>query len=824
MEVLKDEDEINWLDEAYEAYVEDKPPEVITDSDIKSKHADGKKGDDIVAAFSTEEIEEVEEDPVKAKAAKTLQTFYRRRVKSEALSVDFLDLVRGKLAHDEKKLSTILEEKSVVPSFFPEGKQARLSDSLSQVRVIAVEKYIKDSLIQSQLEGILKDMFDRDFIPVNPYPVIFKALNRINCLEVEHGESKHGLADELERWSDDITTYDVKGKRLPVGFRKTQGDENYYGDECLMKIVCPEGHRLLREPLKQLLQPKKVEQSDVTMLVGRSLEGSAIFHSPSQPFPAKISLVDHCIVLGSLDVGLDLFCNHIFEDILELASSGENILLKDMTLSLEAEDASKQKYSTWNVAQMKLRKREFFIDLQNSAIHKRKCEIELLLSVQAKKGGYVTDRARGGWVLVHCVKGYVISQSLSPQDKFFCSSESPHLSLQQGVFFDREHAVLFAARKMLAGEGGGQHASKKNVEPFITRCLKRIEDGEWGGDYLQVAENFLLMNRLKSSAGMKVELKTSQVKAFTLLYSGARFLRTMQEHSVNIALAMQTVLACCEQEHLLMAAGFLSCKDGGEGGGRRGGRFEVQTESGKVEVAQVVGTVIGSLVWMSREVGRVIGQGGAGSELDTLGDVIIARIGRAVKEWNLKEGARPADLVELGWWLGNVFQLCYLSYASVLYQLDPLSHDRSKNLDVLRGLEQDLTQDLLPIAAEMQKAISSYQVPADISKETLLLRYSVDCSLDIFLENFFRQLTDKSLHPLPIMKALQAARSFSLFFLLFKAHTLDILEVVAKFEASVLLRDDEFAARMFVCEIPHIPFALRPPPFHLLPPSLRPSL
>ena len=120
-------------------------------------------------------------------------------------------------------------------------------------------------------------------------------------------------------------------------------------------------------------------------------------------------------------------------------------------------------------------------------------------------------------------------------------------------------------------------------------------------------------------------------------------------------------------------------------------------------------------------------------------------------------------------WARNVSRSCYLSHAHSIFKVDPIKVQHLVSVDAIQKFEKLIIKDVVNVEQEVEREIKSLTVPKGKAKETVLLRYVADTGMDSFLEGLLRALTEGSLFPNPRMRAMRHMRSYSQYFLLWKA-------------------------------------------------------
>ena len=217
------------------------------------------------------------------------------------------------------------------------------------------------------------------------------------------------------------------------------------------------------------------------------------------------------------------------------------------------------------------------------------------------------------------------------------------------------------------------------------------------------------------------------------------------------------------------------------------------------DVATSARVTMGQLKWINREIGQLVGKCAGGIELDTMSTLILSRMGALVTEWILKQKINPDQVKRELKWLRDLCKSCYMSFATAISAPNPILVNRVTPLESVRLFEKAVIKDLVPMALAIKNAVRSYKVPLAVARESLQLQYSVDIGLDGFFEDMLRHLTDDRLFPEPKMRAMRLLRKHSQYFLLWKAHDLDILDALARMDEFVFPCKSEEARKRFVC-------------------------
>jgi hypothetical protein len=125
-------------------------------------------------------------------------------------------------------------------------------------------------------------------------------------------------------------------------------------------------------------------------------------------------------------------------------------------------------------------------------------------------------------------------------------------------------------------------------------------------------------------------------------------------------------------------------------------------------------------------------------------------------------------------WARNVSRSCYLSHAHSIFKVDPVKVQHLVSVDAIQKFEKLIIKDVVNVEQEVEREIKSLTVPKGKAKETVLLRYVADTGMDSFLEGLLRALTEGSLFPNPRMRAMRHMRSYSQYFLLWKASLISL--------------------------------------------------
>ena len=175
-----------------------------------------------------------------------------------------------------------------------------------------------------------------------------------------------------------------------------------------------------------------------------------------------------------------------------------------------------------------------------------------------------------------------------------------------------------------------------------------------------------------------------------------------------------------------------------------------------------------------------------GEELDACAACISQRLKAMVEGWQASRSIAPRQVGLTLAWVRDICWCASMTHAALLHQniapldVSSLLKDTPHGHTVetfQRGVDwsKQVLRDLVSIDSEMLKAVASFQVPASLAREAIVLRYCTDTGLDAALEDALRQVTDDILSPQPVIKTLSRLRSYSQKFLLWKNVNQDII-------------------------------------------------
>ena len=212
----------------------------------------------------------------------------------------------------------------------------------------------------------------------------------------------------------------------------------------------------------------------------------------------------------------------------------------------------------------------------------------------------------------------------------------------------------------------------------------------------------------------------------------------------------------------------------------------VKRADGQVlQLAATARVIMGQLMFVNREAGKIVVNGRGGVDLDSVGRLVMERIALVIREYMLTNMVRPQAVMRQCYWLRKVLKGCYITYAQQILTAAPIDIPTSMPSDSEVYFENIWFRDVVPINSEMKKAIAKAKVPAGKARETMLLKYVVETGIDEFLELLLNQLTSMYLFPLPKMRAMRSLRAYSQYFLLYKATDLDIATALTRLIANV---------------------------------------